>query len=96
MVNVIVRHRVEDYPRWKKAFDDFEPERRSGGEKSYRLSSLQDEPNNICLFFEWDSIANARTFMESPKLAETMKQAGVSEEPQIYFTEELDRGTFQG
>ena len=42
--------------------------------------------------FEWDSIANAQNFMKSPELKSAMQNAGVSEEPQISFLNELDKG----
>ena len=93
MAHILIRHRVNDYAAWKSAFDEFIGFRRSGGEKTYRIYHPEDDPNNLILLFEWDSIDNARTFLGSQELKETMQQAGVAEAPEISFLHEADRGT---
>lgn len=40
----------------------------SWGEIAFKLASVSGEPNNLCLFFEWQSVAKAK-FLESPELA---------------------------
>ena len=92
MVNVFIRHRVTDYASWKQVFDDFGPQRRAGGEKSYRVAHLPGEPNTLCLFFEWDSVENAHRFLASADLVDAMRNAGVTEQPEIYVAEEIASG----
>jgi len=92
MVHVFIRHRVTDYTSWKETFDAFAPHRRAGGEQVYRIAHLPGEPNNLCLFFEWDSVANAKRFLASADLASAMQRAGVSEPPEIYVAEEVASG----
>jgi quinol monooxygenase YgiN len=93
MQYVLVRHKVNDYSKWKTAFDDFVDIRRDGGEKSYQIFHPDGDPNNLILLFKWDSLENARKFMQSDKLKEAMQKAGVAEQPDIHFLEEVEKGT---
>ena len=92
MAHLFIRHQVKDYTAWKVTFDGLIEIRRAGGEKAYQIFHPYDDPNNLVLFFEWDSLVNARAFMSNPKLQETMGEAGVSESPEAYFLEEYERG----
>ena len=92
MAHLFIKHKVADYAAWKKIFDEFVETRRAGGEKSYQILHPENEPNNLYLMFEWDNIANAQNFMQSPELKNAMLNAGVTEEPQISFLNELDKG----
>jgi quinol monooxygenase YgiN len=92
MVNLFVRHKVKDYAIWKAAFDASIKTRRAGGERSYQIFHPDDDPNNLLLFFEWDSLANARTFMANAEVKGAMGEAGVIETSEAYFLERYDRG----
>ncbi len=92
MALVMIRHRIEDYARWKKEFDGFVEKRRAGGEKTFRVAHTVGDENNLCLVFDWDTAANAKRFTESPELAAAMKRAGVCETPEIWIAEELASG----
>ena len=92
MAGVFVRHKVEDFARWKSAFDNFSDSRKAGGEKSYALGNVHGEPNNLCLYFVWDNVENAKKFLESEDLAKAMKDAGVIEKPEIYIIDEHEKG----
>ena len=37
---------------------------------------------------EWDSVANARKFTQSSDLQETMKRAGVVDQPALFFLDD--------
>jgi heme-degrading monooxygenase HmoA len=88
MSYLLFRHRVEDYARWKSAFDGAIAMRKAGGEKSARVFRTDDDPNNILVFCEWDNLDNARKFAQSADLREGMQQAGVAEHPDMYFLNE--------
>jgi quinol monooxygenase YgiN len=92
MAHLFIRHRVKDYTAWKATFDAFIETRRAGGEKSYQIYHPDDDPNNLLLLFEWDSLANARAFMSNGQLKEAMGEAGVIEAPEAYFLEEYAQG----
>ena len=92
MAHLFVRHKVKDYPAWKKVFDGFIGTRRSGGEKNYQIFHPDNEANNVLSLFEWDNIENAKKFAHSSELKEAMGNAGVVEQPEIYFLEEYTQG----
>ena len=93
MEHVLVRHRVDDYPKWKEAFDNFVETRKSFGEKSYQVLQHDEDTNNLYLMFGWDNKENAQKFFESSELKSTMQKAGVAEVPEIHFLNETDRGS---
>jgi hypothetical protein len=92
MATVFIRHRVRNYAKWKKVFDDFAPTRRAGGEKSYLIGNVMGKPNNLCLVFQWDTAANAAIFLKSKDLKAAMKGAGVIDKPDIFILEEKEKG----
>src|SRR5207245_2476613 len=53
MVHVFIRHKVKDYGSWRQVFDGFAAKRREGGEVAFKIAAVSGEPNNLCLFFEW-------------------------------------------
>lgn len=87
MSHVVVKHKVKDYSAWKSVFDNFKDVRKKGGEKSYQIYQPEDDPNNLILHFEWDTRDRAKSFMQSEELKSAMKNAGVTEAPEVYFTE---------
>jgi quinol monooxygenase YgiN len=92
MPYVTARHKVSDYQTWKKAFDKFASTRKAGGEISYKIWRDAEDPNDLSLLFEWDTIENANKFMNSPELQTAMKEGGVTEKPRIQFLTTLDEG----
>ncbi len=93
MAQVIVRHKVKDYSAWKSVFDGFANNRRTGGEKSYRIYHPDDDPKNIFVIVEYDSLNNAKNFLGSSELKQAMRDSGVVDQPDIYYLEEYDSGT---
>jgi len=90
---LVVRHKVEDYAKWKTAFDEGIAMRKAGGEKSYQILHTNDDPNDLMLLFEWDNLDNARKFMQSEELRAVMQRAGVSKDVDISFLEEVEKGS---
>ena len=93
MTHVLVKHKVQDYTTWKKVFDDFSDTRKSGGEQSFHILHPESDPNDLTLVFKWDSTENAKKFMNSEELKNTMQRAGVAEAPTITFLNEAAKGT---
>ena len=93
MPHVLIRHKVEDYTKWKAVFDAHKAMRKAGGEKTYHIFHAASDPNNLVLLFEWNGLDNARRFLESQELREAMKKAGVSDQPDIYFLKEGQQGS---
>jgi hypothetical protein len=50
MQYVLIIHEVEDYPAWKKIFDNAAGIRREAGERSYQVLKYEDDANRIVHF----------------------------------------------
>ena len=93
MPYLFVRHKTEDYATWKSAFDKFSPIRKAAGEESYQICHVAGDPNDVVVINEWDSIDNLQKFLQSQELKEAMRQAGVSEQPEIHILELIEKGS---
>jgi quinol monooxygenase YgiN len=91
MEYVLIIHEVEDYPAWKKVFDDAATIRKKAGEQSYQVLKYENEPNKIVHFSKWSSLGNAKAFFESPELVKIRKEAGVKA-PEFIYLEQLEEG----
>ena len=88
MVFIEVRQEVEDYDKWRAGFDANAAVRKAGGaqEAEYVMRNV-DNPNEVTVVLEWDSVEKARQFTQSPELKEAMKNAGVVGPPEVRFLE---------
>lgn len=87
----VVRHKVADYGKWKRAFDADAGNRREHGSKGGYLLRNADDPNEIVIVLEWDSIQGMREFAQSPRLKEAMREGGVIDTPDLYMCEEVEK-----
>lgn len=92
MIKTLMYHKVQDFTKWKEAFDSFASIRKAAGERSYWVGTIFNEPNTAYVVNEWDSIEAYQAFMENPALAEAMKSAGVIEKPNVLIFNEIDKG----
>ena len=92
MSQLLIKHKVKDYPSWKKVFDGFIETRRASGEKSYKIMHPENDGNDLLAIFEWDNLENAKKFVGSSELKQTMSNAGVIGQPEVYFLEEYTNG----
>jgi hypothetical protein len=90
MVYIVVKHKVEDYSRWKPVFDEHGTTRGKAGCKGGQLFSSSDEANDLFILLEWDKKENATVFIESEDLKKTMQKAGVIGKPEVYFLEKIE------
>jgi hypothetical protein len=88
MVHVIVRHKVADYGRWKETFDGHLGARKAAGEMGYRVMLSVDDPREVTVFLDWDSLERARKFATSDDLKQKMQQSGVIGDPDVRFLED--------
>ena len=90
MPYLIVRHKVKDYAKWKPAFDEHGATRKANGSKGGRLYRSAGDPNELVVLFEWEDLGKAQQFAQSADLRETMERAGVADQPDLYFLEEIE------
>jgi hypothetical protein len=86
MIRMFVRHPVNDFASWKQAFNDFDSERGGMGVTAAGVFQSVDDPNEVTVYHDFETIESARAFMGSPRLGEVMEAAGVAGEPTIWFT----------
>jgi heme-degrading monooxygenase HmoA len=91
MPYALVRHKVEDYARWKPIFVEDAANRQASGSMGGYLFRNADDPNELVILFEWDDLEKVRRFGQSDELRQKMQQAGVADRPDFYFLEEIER-----
>jgi len=90
MAFVLVRHKVKDYLQWKFAFVEHAIARKVTGSQGGQLFRNQDDPAEVLILMEWDSLDNARRFVGSQDLKEAMERAGAIVPADIVFLEKVE------
>jgi len=93
MPYVLIRHKVADYQKWKRAFDGHGSVRKSGGSKGGRLFRSAVKPKEVFILLRWNDLRRAKKFARSPGLRKAMKAAGVRGKPDVFFLQESARST---
>jgi quinol monooxygenase YgiN len=86
MATLFVRHNVEDFGTWKRAYDAFNEERRSMGVTGHGVYQTDGQPNDVTVYHHFESMDAAKAFAGSERVREVMQQAGVQGEPIVWFT----------
>lgn len=68
MSYLLVRHKVQDYAKWKPIFDGHAATRKANGSKGGQLFRSADNPNEVVILLEWDDVKKARQFAQSADL----------------------------
>jgi heme-degrading monooxygenase HmoA len=88
MSYILVHHNCEDFAKWKKAFDNHSAMRAQYGSKGGKVFQSANNPNELFVLLEWDSLENLQKFAQSDTLKSGMQEAGVVGMPAIYFLDE--------
>lgn len=92
MAWIHVRHRVGDYNHWKEVFDGLSELKMRYGWKRYRLFQVSGDRNDLLVMEEFDSVEQARAFLESKDLRDVMQVAGVVGAPEALLLQGLEEG----
>jgi len=85
MIRLFVRHSVTDFATWKQAYDAFDAQRPGMGVIRQAAYQAADNPNDVTVTHDFDTLEAAQAFMASPSLKEAMEAAGVAGEPDVWF-----------
>jgi hypothetical protein len=85
MVRIMIRHRVKDYPAWRKIYDEFDETRKSLGTLDQAVYIKVDDPLDVTVTHDYADLETAKAFAGSTELREAMQRAGVDGQPQIWF-----------
>ncbi len=88
-----VRHRVKDYNAWKDVFDGLSELKMRYGWKRFRIFQVAGDRNDLLVMEEFDSVEQARSFLESKDLKNAMQLAGVVGTPDALLLQGLEEGT---
>jgi glutathione synthase/RimK-type ligase-like ATP-grasp enzyme len=91
MIHALIRHKVKDYDEWKKHFDADAVHRKPGGSKGGHVFRSKNDPNEVYILMEMDSMEKAEKFILSEQLKKTMKEAGVVGKPDIVFLDDGEK-----
>ena len=91
MPYICVRHKVEDWAKWKPIFDEHGATRKAAGSEGTHIFRTCGDPNEVIIMLRWDTLENAQRFAESQDLRETMGRAGVVDQPDVYFLDDMGR-----
>ena len=78
MPYLLERHKVRDYDRWREVFDADAGGREAAGCRGTRIFRNADDPEEVVVLFEWDTLKRARQRIESATLGREFEEAGVS------------------
>ena len=73
MCYVLTKIKVEDYARWKIAFDKRSDKREESGSKEANLFRNYEDQHEVIILFKWDNMPNARKYMESDIIRDYLK-----------------------
>lgn len=76
MTYMVLNLQTEDYDAWKPMFDS-DPAGRKQAAKGHTLSRNADDPNDIFIRVEFDSVGDARAFRER------LLASGALDNPQV-------------
>ncbi len=77
MAYLMFRGKVKDYEKWKPVFDELGPKRKEYGAKGGYLYRNADDPNELVVFMEWESVEKARKWAFSEYVTRAFEAGGV-------------------
>ena len=86
MATMFVRHRVNDYAKWKSEYDAFDGVRNQMGVTGHGVFQAEGDPNDITAYHDFPDLETAKKFAGSAELKSAMQKAGVAGAPEIWFT----------
>ena len=90
MSYVLIRHKVANYAKWKKAVGACADWRKAGGELSFQVYRGSAAPNDLTVICRWASAGQAKKFVASAELRERMRDAGVVGKPEVHFFKDAE------
>lgn len=94
MTVLVIRHRVQDYERWKAVFDEDAGVRQAHGSRRERIFHDVADADEVLVYLEWDDAERAQLFARSGALRDAMVYSGVVDRPDVWILKEGDRAAF--
>ncbi|HWO72187.1 MAG TPA: antibiotic biosynthesis monooxygenase [Dehalococcoidia bacterium] len=91
MATMLVRFKVQDYDAFRPQFESGAETRKRFGCTGTHLFRNLDDPNEVTINLQWDTLENARRFLASDERRQALQRAGVIGEPEVWFVEDAGR-----
>lgn len=91
MPYTLTRMKVEDYPHWRRAFEENADAREEAGSRGGHLFRSEGDRSEVVVFLAWDDLGDAREHLSSDAVREEREAGGVEGEPEVLYLEELGR-----
>jgi hypothetical protein len=88
-MKLLVRNRVEDLDRWRRAFRSQDEAARAAGLSVLHVWRSVDEADQVFFLLEVEDRARAEAFMAAPEAQAAGREAGVVE-GEVHFLDVLD------
>jgi hypothetical protein len=85
MAHLLVRHKVDDFDRWKAVFDGHAAAQRTAGITVTHVMRNVEDPGEVVLLFDVEDVERAKAFVFSPQVPGSQEESGVLDRPDIYF-----------
>ncbi len=86
---IIIHHRVENFPTWKRGYDNHADKRKAAGLSHDHVLQAMDDPNMVTVVLDFADFARAEAFAASADLKAAMKAAGVVGKPDIHILKKI-------
>ena len=85
--DMIVRHKVADYNKWKPGYDAHDSARVANGLHGYVVARGTEDSNTVMVALKMDDVVKAKAFGASDDLKARMKTLGVVGAPMVDYLE---------
>jgi hypothetical protein len=86
MAIFVIKHKVNDFGIWKKAYDEHQSTREQFGIKDHFVLQSVEDSSHVTVVGEAPQ-EQLGQFLDSPELKAAMKDAGVISAPEIFIGE---------
>ncbi len=80
---IILSHEVQDYSNWRTKFDSDETPRNQNGIRTIDVLVDAQNEGKVTVLLEASDMDKFNAFVSSPRLKESMEEAGVISAPEI-------------
>jgi len=88
---MFVKHKVSDYGKWKRIYDEFASVRKEKGVTGASVHRDANDSSNIIVTHQFKDLNAATAFANSEDLKSAMADAGVAGPPEIWFAEDIEQ-----
>ena len=89
MAIIYGKQKVTDFNHWHPIFNADNARREAASAKLVSLSQSVGDPNEVHFVFDVSDMGAFMGLLQSPEMAQTMKDAGATERPTMYSMEEM-------